>query len=121
MTRPYTSTERGDPSLYRPESTDEFDDYVFANSSTWPSQEDAIQSEIKLANAVWKVYLEPAQGWRPPWEQGLIGAVIIGNLILAVLVAIIMALWAQQARLLGDVLVSEIHTIYTNQGTWGQY
>ena len=66
-----------------------------------------MQSEIKLANAVWKVYLEPEHGWRPFWEQGLIGAVIIGNFILAVLVAIIMALWAQQARLLGDVLVSD--------------
>ena len=109
MTRPYTSTERENPLLYRPELTDEFGDFAFANSSTWPNQKDAIQSEIKLANAVWKVYLQPEQGWRPSWEQGLIAAVIVGSFVMGILVAIIMALWAQQARLLGEVLVSKIY------------
>jgi hypothetical protein len=100
--------------LYRPESTDEFGDYVFANSSSWPSQKGASASEIKLANAIWKVYLEPEGGWRPPWEDGLIAAVILGNLIVALMVAIIMALWAQQAHLLGNVLVSN-HGCAMNQ------
>lgn len=105
MTRPYTATEKADAKLYRPEWTDRYDQYVFANSSQWPS-ESAVASDIHISNAVWRVHLEPEGGWRPSWEQGLIAAVVLGNVLMAVLVGIIVAGWAQQQRLLDDVLVS---------------
>lgn len=54
---------------------------------------------------MWRVFLEPEEGWRPAWEQGLVAAVVLASLIMALLVGIIMASWAQQRRLLGDVLV----------------
>lgn len=55
MTRPYTATELNNTLLMRPESTDGWGDFVFANSSSWPSQNDAVESQIVLGNAVWKV------------------------------------------------------------------
>lgn len=58
------------------------------------------------ANAVWQVYLEPEAGWRPVWEKGVMAAVVLGCLLMALMVGIIMASWAEQQRLLGDVLVS---------------
>jgi hypothetical protein len=105
MTRPYTATERNDSKLYRPEWTDKDDEYIFANSSRWPAQATAVRQPIHIGNAVWEVYLEPQGGWRPSWEQGAIAAVVLGSWILSLLVATIMALWVQQQRLLGDVLV----------------
>jgi hypothetical protein len=51
------------------------------------------------------VYLEPEGGWRPPWEQGVIAAVVLGSGLLAAMVGIIAASWAQQKRLLGNVMV----------------
>jgi hypothetical protein len=57
------------------------------------------------ANAVWQVYLEPEEGWRPEWEQGVLAAVVLGCLLMSLLVGIIMASWAEQIRLLGDVMV----------------
>jgi hypothetical protein len=52
-----------------------------------------------------QVYLEPWAGWRPPWERGLIAAVVLGNALVAMLVGMITASWAQQRRLLGTVMV----------------
>jgi hypothetical protein len=54
---------------------------------------------------VWTVYLSPVDGWYPGWERGLVALVVLGSFVLAVLIAIIMASWAQQGRLLQDVLV----------------
>jgi hypothetical protein len=105
MTRPYTATERNDSRLYRPEWTDVNDEYIFANSSRWPAQATAVKQPIHIGNAVWEVYLEPQGGWRPSWEQGAIAAVVLDSLVLSLLVATSMALWVQQQRLLGDVLV----------------
>jgi CHASE1-domain containing sensor protein len=105
MTRPYTATERNDSKLYRPEWTAADGDYIFANSSRWPQQSTGVSRPIHIGNAVWEVYLEPEGGWRPSWEQGAIAAVVLGSVILSLLVATIMALWAQQQQLLGDVLV----------------
>lgn len=104
MTRPYTATERNDSQLYKPEWTDRYGQYFFANSSRWPSDK-AVASDIHIGNAVWRVYLEPQDGWRPSWEHGAIAAVVLGSLILSLLVAIIMALWSKQHQLLGDVMV----------------
>ena len=56
MTRPYTSSERDNSSLARPEWTDRHGQHVFANSSVWPG-EDAVASDISIGNALWKVYL----------------------------------------------------------------
>jgi hypothetical protein len=56
-------------------------------------------------NAVWRVFLEPQDGWRPSWVRGVIASVVLGCLLMSTLVGIIMASWAQQARLLGDVMV----------------
>lgn len=100
MTRPYTSTEKQNPAL-----TDSHGNFIFANSSRWPSS-NAVASEIRIANAVWKVYLEPQDGWRPSWERGLIAVVVLCSFVVAVLVATLMASWAQQQKLLGDILVS---------------
>lgn len=105
MTRAYTATERNDSKLYRPEWTAADGDYIFANSSSWPSQRNAVSRPIHIGNAQWELYLEPQGGWRPSWEHGAIAAVVLGSAVLALLVATIMALWAQQQRLLGDVLV----------------
>lgn len=99
MTRPYTSTETQIPTL-----TAHNGQFAFANSSQWPSQ-NSVKTELQIANGLWEVYLEPQDGWRPDWEQGLIAAVVLGSFMVAALVAIIMASWAQQQRLLGDVLV----------------
>lgn len=52
-----------------------------------------------------QVYLEPVDGWRPPWEAGVIAAVVLGSLLVSILVGIIMASWAQQQCLLGEVMV----------------
>lgn len=104
MTRPYTSTERNNSKLYRPETTDRRGDYVFANSSSWPSDR-AVASDISVANAVWRVYLEPQEGWRPAWERGLMAAVVLCSAMFAGLVGIIMASWAQQRKLLDEVMV----------------
>ncbi|WIA08278.1 hypothetical protein OEZ85_007721 [Tetradesmus obliquus] len=104
MTRPYTATERNDSKLYRPEWTAADGEYIFANSSSWPSQRTAVSRPIHIGNAQWELYLEPQGGWRPSWEHGAIAAVVLGSAVLALLVATIMALWAQQQRLLGDVL-----------------
>lgn len=60
------------------------------------------------ANAVWQVYLEPEDGWRPDWEKGVMAAVVLGCLLMSLLVGIIMASWAEQIRLLGDVMVSGV-------------
>jgi hypothetical protein len=60
---------------------------------------------LAAANAVWQVYLEPEAGWRPVWEKGVMAAVVLGCLLLSLLVGILMASWAEQQRLLGDVLV----------------
>jgi hypothetical protein len=57
------------------------------------------------ANAVWQVYLEPEAGWRPVWEKSVMAAVVLGCLLMSLLVGILMASWAEQQRLLGDVLV----------------
>jgi len=51
------------------------------------------------------VYLEPWDGWRPNWERPLIAAVVLSNAIVAALVGMIAASWAQQRRLLNDVMV----------------
>ncbi|KAI8471632.1 MAG: hypothetical protein J3K34DRAFT_416719, partial [Monoraphidium minutum] len=107
MTRAYTATERNDSSLYRPESTDRNDQYVFANSSVWPSG-DAVGSDINIGNSLWHVYLEPEEGWRPPWERGLIATVVLASAVTAGLVGVIMASWAQQRRLLGSVMESNV-------------
>lgn len=66
----------------------------------------SLHAAITTANAVWQVYLEPEQGWRPEWEHGVMAAVVLGCLLMSLLVGIIMASWAEQKRLLGDVLVS---------------
>lgn len=55
---------------------------------------------------MWRVFLEPQGGWRPTWVRGVIASVVLGCLLMSTLVGIIMASWAQQARLLGDVMVS---------------
>jgi hypothetical protein len=54
MTRPYTATERDNSKLFRPELTWSNGDFVFANSSRWPSNQ-AVQSTIQIANAEWQV------------------------------------------------------------------
>lgn len=55
---------------------------------------------------MWQVYLEPEGGWRPDWEKGVLAAVVLGCLLMSLLVGIIMASWAEQRRLFGDVLDS---------------
>jgi CHASE1-domain containing sensor protein len=105
MTRPYTATERDNAKLFRPELTFLNGEFVFSNSSKWPGQQ-AVQSTIHIANADWQVFLEPALGWRPAWERGLMATAVLGAAIIAVLVGTIMASWAQQQKLLGEVMVS---------------
>jgi CHASE1-domain containing sensor protein len=105
MTRPYTATERDNSKLSRPELTWGNGEFVFANSSRWPSSQ-AVQSTIRIANAEWQLFLEPALGWRPAWEKGLMATAVLGALIIAVLVGTIMASWAQQQQLLAEVMVS---------------
>lgn len=61
--------------------------------------------DLLSANAGWQVYLEPEDGWRPDWEKGVMAAVVLGCLLMSLLVGIIMASWAEQIRLLGDVMV----------------
>eukprot|EP00878_Enallax_costatus_P013393 GHUV01014005.1.p1 GENE.GHUV01014005.1~~GHUV01014005.1.p1 ORF type:complete len:832 (+),score=111.45 GHUV01014005.1:893-3388(+) len=100
MTRPYTSTEKQNPAL-----TARNGQFVFANSTRWPSQ-NAVKTDIHIANAAWEVYLEPQSGWRPSWEKGLIAVAVLCSFVVAVLVATIMASWAQQQKLLGDVMAS---------------
>ena len=56
MTRPYTSSELANASLARPEWTSPAGDFVFANSSAWPSA-GAAASDIPIGNAVWRLYL----------------------------------------------------------------
>ncbi|GBF87741.1 hypothetical protein Rsub_00452 [Raphidocelis subcapitata] len=102
MTRPYTATELNDSSLYRPQWT-AHGQYVFANSSRWPSNS-AVRSEINLGSAVWRLYLEPANGWRPAWERPGIAAVVLGSGLMALMVGLIAASWAQQRHLLGAVM-----------------
>lgn len=60
-----------------------------------------------------QVYLEPQGGWRPHWERGTIAAVVLGNLLVAVLVGMLMASWAQQQRLLEEVMVSPVRRLRT--------
>jgi hypothetical protein len=47
MTRPYTASERNDTELYKPQFTDRYGDYVFSNSSRWPSEK-AVASNISI-------------------------------------------------------------------------
>lgn len=103
MTRPYTSSERGDPELFRPEWTDRRGDYVFANSSRWPSPR-AVASDVPVGNSLWRLYLEPEAGWRPAWERGVLAAVALASALMAALVGVIMASWAQQRHLLDEVM-----------------
>lgn len=79
MTRPYTATEFTDESLNRPEWTDRYGDYVFANSSDWPSAL-AVSSLISIGSSEWKVrlhiltratFLEHISGWCPSCEHDL--------------------------------------------------
>lgn len=65
----------------------------------------ACHLDLLSANAGWQVYLEPEDGWRPDWEKGVMAAVVLGCLLMSLLVGIIMASWAEQIRLLGDVMV----------------
>jgi hypothetical protein len=48
---------------------------------------------------------EPEDGWRPPWERGLIAAVVLVSGVVAALVGVITASWAQRRRLLSTVMV----------------
>ncbi|KIY94478.1 hypothetical protein MNEG_13483 [Monoraphidium neglectum] len=107
MTRPYTSSELNDSSLHRPEWTNRRGQFVFANSSAWPSG-GAVESNISLGNAVWRAYLEPEDGWRPPWERGLIAAVVLVSGVVAALVGVITASWAQRRRLLSTVMEANV-------------
>ena len=66
MTRPYTATELSDPALHEPEWTDRHGQYVFANSSTWPSAM-AVKSELHITNSCWQVRWVAVQ-LRPPWR-----------------------------------------------------
>jgi hypothetical protein len=61
---------------------------------------------------VWQVYLEPEEGWRPDWEKGVMAAVVLGCLLMSLLVGIIMASWAEQIRLLGDVMVRPVMAFF---------
>lgn len=99
MTRPYAVDETRDTTL-----TSSIGDFVFANSSTWPS-DTSIATEIKAADAVWKVYLEPLEGWRPSWEKGLNAAVILGSFIVAALVQALLHFHLLQRRLLQAYVV----------------
>uniref|UniRef100_A0A383VFW0 Protein kinase domain-containing protein n=1 Tax=Tetradesmus obliquus TaxID=3088 RepID=A0A383VFW0_TETOB len=104
MTRPYTATERDNSKLFKPQSTLPLNgEFVFSNSSTWPGRQ-AVQSTIHIANADWQVFLEPAAGWRPAWEKGLAATAVLGAGIIGVLVGTILASWAQQQKLLGEVM-----------------
>lgn len=103
MTRPYTSTERNNSELFRPEWT-WGGDYVFANSSVWPTRS-AVAQPIAVGSSTWTVYLEPDRGWRPPWETGLLAGVALAAAVTAALVGTIAASWAQQRRLLRTVTV----------------
>ncbi len=60
----------------------------------------------QISNAVWTLYLEPEAGWTPSWQTGMIVLVVLGSTVLALLVAVIMASWAQQKRLLNEVMES---------------
>ncbi|KAL6760519.1 kinase-like domain-containing protein [Haematococcus lacustris] len=96
MTRPWTSTEVK-PAGSGPE-------YVFCASKTPPKH--PVKVPLQVSNNNWTVYLSPAEGWAPAWEAGMIALVVLGSVVLAILIAIIMAFWAQQAALLTDVLTS---------------
>jgi hypothetical protein len=61
---------------------------------------------IKIVLCCWQVFLEPALGWRPAWERGLMATAVLGSVIIAVLVGTILASWAQQQKLLAKVMVS---------------
>lgn len=94
MTRPWTTTEVK-PAGAGPE-------YVFCASK--PPPRNPVQVPLEVSNNNWTVYLEPAEGWTPAWEAGMIVLVVLGSGVLAILIAIIMASWAQQRALLKDVL-----------------
>ncbi|KAJ9524730.1 hypothetical protein QJQ45_024366 [Haematococcus lacustris] len=96
MTRPWTTTEVK-PVGAGPE-------YVFCASK--PPPRNPVQVPLEVSNNNWTVYLEPAEGWTPAWEAGMIVLVVLGSGVLAILIAIIMASWAQQGALLQDVLTS---------------
>jgi hypothetical protein len=61
---------------------------------------------VQVSNAVWTIYLEPQEGWNPSWKNGMIILVVLGSFVLALLVAVIMASWVEQKRLLGEVMDS---------------
>ncbi|KAJ9511825.1 hypothetical protein QJQ45_004378 [Haematococcus lacustris] len=96
MTRPWTSTEVK-PAGSGPE-------FVFCASKMPPKN--PVKVPLQVSNNNWTVYLSPAEGWAPAWEAGMIALVVLGSVVLAILIAIIMAFWAQQAALLTDVLTS---------------
>jgi hypothetical protein len=120
MTRPYTATELGNTTLHQPRWT-WLGQYVFANSSRWPSAS-AVQSDINLGSAIWQLYLEPADGWRPGWERPATAAVVLGSGLMALMVGLIAASWAQQQHLLGAVLVRAAWLVFGKQrgGTRGE-
>ncbi|GFH21021.1 uncharacterized protein HaLaN_18240, partial [Haematococcus lacustris] len=94
MTRPWTTTE-AKPAGAGPE-------YVFCASK--PPPRNPVQVPLEVSNNKWTVYLEPAEGWTPAWKTGMLVLVVLGSGVLAILIAIIMASWAQQRALLKDVL-----------------
>ncbi|GFH10258.1 uncharacterized protein HaLaN_05539 [Haematococcus lacustris] len=110
MTRPWTSTEVK-PAGSGPE-------YVFCASKTPPKH--PVKVPLQVSNNNWTVYLAPAEGWAPAWEAGMIALVVLGSVVLAILIAIIMAFWAQQAALLTDVLVRQYNLINVLDGSAGR-